>query len=138
MGQTEDNQAVLKKIFADWKERQGLFKIARYAITGATEYKDKELPAGNPVRPTRSVLLLDFERNRWRGEGWSEDISANGGKGLTYVRMTSTTAFNGKAVQTYYHRDLNRIEVFRSRGRCDSAAPDAGRRPANAGRSGRL
>src|SRR5438876_12384246 len=35
------NAATLARIIADWQERQGLLKTARYVITGTTEYKEK-------------------------------------------------------------------------------------------------
>src|SRR6266851_6414448 len=76
--QTGGKQPVLDKIFADWHDRQGLLKTARYVITGTKEFKDKNLPPGNPVRPQRAVLLLDMERKRWRLESSQDDISLNG------------------------------------------------------------
>lgn len=110
LGQTEDKQPVLKKIFADWKERQGLVKTARYVITGTTEYKDKELPPGNPIRPRRTVLLLDMERKRWRVESSLEIISEDDAKRRKYINRFHTTTFDGTSSQDYFHRDLNHLD----------------------------
>jgi hypothetical protein len=109
-GQPAATDPRLAQIFADWQHRQGLLKSARYVITGTTEFKDPELPPGNPVRPGRTVLLLDFERKRYRQETSEGAISECGGKGLAYVTLVGTSAFDGKSLQGLRHRDLNGIE----------------------------
>jgi hypothetical protein len=109
-GQPAAKDSQLAQIFADWQHRQGLLKTVRYVITGTTEFKDPPLPPGNPVRPRRTVLLLDFERKRYRQETSEGAISERGGKGLAYVTRVGTSAFDGKSLQTYGHRELNGIE----------------------------
>jgi hypothetical protein len=110
LAQADGKKPMLDRIFDDWKHRQDLLKTVRYVITGTTEFKDQELPSGNPVRPRRTVLLLDLERKRWRLESSESAISVNGGKGLTYVPRVGTLTFDRTALQAYYHRDLNGIQ----------------------------
>jgi hypothetical protein len=89
-----------------------LLKTARYVIAGTTEFKDALLPPGNPVRPRRTVLLLDFEGKRFRQETSEEVLSARGGREdrLEYVLRVGTRAFDGRALQGLLHRDVNRIQ----------------------------
>jgi hypothetical protein len=106
--QTPDK--VLQGIFADWRQRQGLFKTARYVIAGATEYKDASVPDGNPIRARRSTLLLDFERKRYRLETTQDILSEEGGRGLKYRVRVSTSTFDGKASHGFTHKRTNGIE----------------------------
>src|SRR5713101_1514811 len=94
--QADSKKPVLERIFADWKQRQNLLKSARYVINGTIEYKDKELPPGNPVRPKRLELLLDLERRRWRMQT-SQEIISQIGNGWEYKTRVGTCAFDGKA-----------------------------------------
>jgi hypothetical protein len=109
-GQPAAKDAQLAQIFADWQHRQGLFKTVRYVITGTTEFKDPESPPGSPVRPRRTVLLLDFERKRFRQESSEEGIRERADKGREYIPRVSTSALDGKYLQGLTPRDLNRIE----------------------------
>jgi hypothetical protein len=112
LAQSGGKQEVLHRIFVDWQHRQGLLKTVRYVIPGTIEYKDadKRLPSESPVRPRRAVLLLDLEHKRWRVQSSQQDLSAGGGKGLSYVTMVATAAFDGTALQTYYHREENHLQ----------------------------
>jgi hypothetical protein len=95
----------LEQILADWKHRQGLLKTVRYVVSGTTEYKETELPPGNPIRPKRTVLLLDLEGKRYRLES-SEEV---GRAGREFIPRVNTIAFNGKIGQGYLHRDINQL-----------------------------
>lgn len=100
----------LAKVFADWKGRLERLKTARYTLVGTVEFKDQpllpgdpELPAGNPVRPKRVVVLLDLEQRRYRLET-SEDILT---EGRGYAPRIGTSAFDGKALHELTHREAN-------------------------------
>src|SRR5467141_1235078 len=73
LAQARSNDSQLTQTFTDWANRQGLLKTVRYVITGTMEFKDKDLPSGKTVWPERTVLLLDFESQRYRVE-FSEHI----------------------------------------------------------------
>ncbi len=105
--QEKGKEAPLAQIFADWKHRQGLLKTARYVISGTTEFHDIRLPTGPPVRPRRAVLLLDLAGQRYWLETSEEIVSTRGGRGVEFLPRVSTSAFDGKIGQAYYHRDIN-------------------------------
>ncbi len=107
VAQAPEKDASLSQILRDWQDRQGLVKSARYVIVGTTEFKDAPLPPGNPVRPLRYVLLLDFEHNRYRQESSEEVIYGADDSKLKYVSRIHTSAFDGKTAQALYHRAAN-------------------------------
>jgi hypothetical protein len=107
--QQRDAKTLLDSVFADWKHRQSVMKSARYVLTGAMEYKEKDLPPGGPTRPRKSVILLDLVKNRYRLEEAEEVIYADA-KNFEYRRRISTSAYDGKALQSLSHRKENRID----------------------------
>lgn len=111
--QEPERKAQLESILKDWQYRQSVLKSARYVVTGTTEYKDRQLPPGNPLRPRRSVLLLDLMKKRYRLEGSEEIIYVNGKDNdpsqWDYRPRSSTSAYDGKALQSYRHKEANRL-----------------------------
>ena len=104
----------LEAVFKDWKIRQGILKSARYVLAGETEFKDESLPPGNPIRPRRTVLLLDLAKKRYRLEGSDDCIYLNGkdndSKAWEYRTYTHTSAYDGEALQSLRHKKENRID----------------------------
>jgi hypothetical protein len=109
--QTKKTESSLEGVFADWKERQAILRTARYVISGTIEYKDEKLPPGDPVRPKRFEVLLDLERKRFRLESSTEAITEDGAGNRSYIPRVSTQTYDGQAVQTLTHRDVNRIPI---------------------------
>ncbi len=106
--QPPEKETPLSQILGDWQARQGLVKTARYVVTGTTEYKDLPLPPGDPVRPLRYVLLFDFEHNRFRQE--SADDYPSGENRKQYTTLIHTAAYDGKSLQSLYHRAANHVQ----------------------------
>jgi hypothetical protein len=104
--QAPDRDTRISNILGDWKERQGLVKTARYVVSGTTEFKDRNCPPGNPVRPLRYELLLDFEHNRHRLE-WSQDVISGDEGNTKFITRNQSFAFDGKTFQALYHRVAN-------------------------------
>lgn len=106
-------KAQLEAVFKDWQFRQSIFTSARYVLRGATEFKDEQLPPGNPIRPLRFVLLLDLEKKRYRLEGSQDVIYAIGNENaerLEYHHRINTSAYDGKALQSLFHKKANEID----------------------------
>lgn len=111
--QAPQANADLATVFKDWQSRQGILKSARYVVTGTTEYKDKDLPPGNPLRPRRYVLLLDLVKKHYRFDETQDAIYMNGVEDPAkweYRTRISTSAYDGKLLQKYRHRKANRID----------------------------
>lgn len=108
--------ALLESVFKDWQHRQSVLKSARYVLEGTNEYKDAQLPAGNPIRPYRIVFLLDLVKKRYRLES-SEDVPYSNGKydpkEWEWRTWVHTHAYDGEVLQHYSHRKANRIEKSR-------------------------
>ncbi|MHB1426510.1 MAG: hypothetical protein ACYC3I_25395 [Gemmataceae bacterium] len=113
MAQQAKDKAALEAVFKDWQYRQSILKSARYVLIGTTEFKDEQLPPGNPIRPRRMTLLLDMARKRYRLEGSEEVLYANGKddpKEWEFRPRINTSAYDGEALQSLTHRKANRLE----------------------------
>ncbi len=111
--QPPKTNADLAAVFADWQSRQKLLKSARYVVTGTIEYKDEPRPPGNPIRPWRGVLLLDLAKKSYRLEQSQEviyELSETDPTKWEYRTRVSTSAYNGKLLQSLRHRKANRID----------------------------
>ncbi len=113
VAQKPADDAALASVFKDWRSRQNLLKSARYVLTGTTEFKDEQLPAGNPIRPRRVTLLLDLTRKRYRMEGSEDVLSHNGSddpRNWGFRSRMYTSAYGGESLQHYTHRKANGLE----------------------------
>lgn len=112
--QRPETKAQIEAVFKDWKDRQSIFKSARYVLVGTTEFKGEKRPPGNPIQPCRTVLLLDFVKKRYHMERSEEIPYANGKAGdpsqWEYRKRISTSAYDGEALQSLTHRKANRLE----------------------------
>lgn len=115
--QRPEAKAQIEAVFKDWQFRQSIFKSARYVLTGTTEFKGEKRPPGNPIRPRRTVLLLDLEKKRYRMESSEEVAYANGKendpRAWEYRTRISTSAYDGEALQSLIHRKANQLEKDR-------------------------
>ncbi len=103
----------LANIFNDWKDRQNVLKSAHYVLVGTTEFKDENLPPGNPIRPLRFDFLFDVEKKRYRLESSQEIIHAESLEPtakMEYRKRINTSAYDGKSLQSLRHRKLNGID----------------------------
>lgn len=101
------NDAKIEQVLKDWKARYDRLKSVRYKLVGTRESFGGPLVEGAEAplkgsRPVKATLLLDLVKLRYRLD---EDMGVPSRDRKRFIRLISTSAFDGKSYQSAIPRE---------------------------------